>query len=74
MSGVGADRDPARHGELHGAVHDDRIARVEAAGHVRRSDDFEDLFVAAERVVAEAFAHVTVEVDTHPAIVRTRDG
>ena len=69
VAGMGADRDPAFYCQPHRAVHDDRIAGVETAGHVRRGDDLEDLLVAPEVVIAEAFAHVTVEVDAHTAIV-----
>jgi len=70
VAGVRADRDPLLHRHPHGAVHDHRIAGVETARHVRRGDDLEDLLVAAEVVVAEAFAHVTVEVDAHGPILR----
>ena len=70
VAGVRPDRDSAFHREPHRAVHDDRIAGVETAGDVRRSDDLEDLLVTAQHVVAEAFAHVAVEVDTHALIVK----
>lgn len=54
--------DPGLPGQADGAAHDNRIARVEPAGHVRRRHRLQHLAVIADRVGAEAFAHVAVEV------------
>src|SRR3954447_16937360 len=51
--------------ERHGPAHDVRVAGVEATRHVGAGDVPHQLFVGAEAIRAEAFAHVAVEIYLH---------
>ena len=59
---VHADGNVVLLGERYGALHVHGIARVKAAGHVDRREMRDDLGVGTEGVVAEALAHVAVDV------------
>jgi hypothetical protein len=50
-------------GSLHGLAHDAGIARVQAAGYVRRTDMRHDRDFALCALVIVMLAYVTVEID-----------
>ncbi|MNE82280.1 hypothetical protein D3C80_1789910 [compost metagenome] len=58
-----ADADAMLHRQAHGALHDQRIAGMEAAGQVGLVDQRHGVSVVAHLPGAEAFTHVTVEKD-----------
>src|SRR5205823_15015572 len=58
-----ADRDAARLGDAERARHDLRIARMEAAGDVRRGDDRQHGVVVAAPVRAEALGEIGIKID-----------
>jgi hypothetical protein len=60
--GMRADRDPVAHRLPDGVRHRRRVARVEAAGDVRRRHVRQHRRVVAHAPGAEALAHVAVEV------------
>ena len=60
---MGADGDAELAGRGNGPLHDQRVAAVEAAGDVGRSDQRQQLVVGAELPIAEALAAVAVDVD-----------
>jgi len=63
VAGVGAQRDPRLDRARHRKVHHHRVARVEAAGHVCRGDEPQQLLVGPHRPGAEGLAQVGVDVD-----------
>ena len=69
---VGADGDAELAGRGNGPLHDQRVAAVEAAGDVGRSDQRQQLVVGAELPIAEALAAVAVDVDAVHAGLRPR--
>src|SRR5688572_19515957 len=60
-----ANRDAGVLRRTHRAPHDGRVARVHAAGDVRRRDNLEQLRVGANLPGAEAFSHVGIQIDCH---------
>ena len=60
---VGADGDALLGGQGDGAAHGERVAGVEAAGHVGAADDVEHGGVVAHAPGAERLAEVGVQVD-----------
>src|SRR5262249_47291366 len=60
-----ADGDAARLGERDRPMHHLRIAAMEAASDIRRRDDLQHRRIVADRVGAEALAHIGVEIDRH---------
>ena len=62
---VGADRDPVRGGEPDGRAQHRRVATVEPGGDVCRRDRGHEPGVVTDRVRAEGFADVGVEIDPH---------
>ena len=63
IAGMCAYRDARRLAGRDGLVHDERIARMIAAGHVRRGNVSDDSLVHADGVRTEAFAQVTVQIN-----------
>ncbi|MCY1446860.1 hypothetical protein D9M71_634500 [compost metagenome] len=59
-----ADADAMLHRQAHGALHDQRIAGMEAAGQVGLVDQRHGVDIVAHLPGAEAFAHVAVEEDS----------
>lgn len=62
-AGVGTDADSAADAFGYGAVHDVRIAGVEAARDVRAGDDVQEILVLAQGVRAESFSQIRHEID-----------
>ena len=60
---VGADTDAAAHALGHRAIHDPRIAGVEAAGDVGRGHDLEESRIVAHRPIAVSLAEVGDQID-----------
>ena len=60
---MGADVDASSFTEGDGLFHDQRVGGVEAAGDVGRGNVRHDAFVQAAGIVAEALAHIAVQVD-----------
>ena len=69
---VRADVDAPRGGGADRALHDHRVAGVEAAGHVGRRHHAEQRLVVAHAPGAVAFAEVRVEVDVHRGVLEVQ--
>jgi hypothetical protein len=63
-----ADADPVGMGELDGPVHHLRVTGMKTAGNVGRGDGRNDVSIHSQGIRPEAFAHVAVDIDDHPAI------
>src|SRR3990172_12890407 len=61
--GMGADRHAMSGRGRHNLSHDMRITGVKPAGDVRRGDKREDRFIGPHLPRAEAFAHVTIQIN-----------
>ena len=49
--------------QRHGALHHQRIACMEATGHIGRCDKRDHLFIHSDGIRAKAFAQVTVQIN-----------
>ena len=58
--GVRPHRRAALFAQRHGALHHQRIACMEATGHIGRCDKRDHLFIHSDGIRAKAFAQVTV--------------
>jgi hypothetical protein len=61
---MGPDRNALAQAQLHSAAHGCGIACVESTGDVGGADEVEQLLIPAKAISAEAFAHITIQVNT----------
>ena len=62
-TGVRPHRRAALFAQRHGALHHQRIACMEATGHIGRCDKRDHLFIHSDGIRAKAFAQVTVQIN-----------
>ena len=62
-TGVRSHRCAALFAQRHGALHHQRIACMEATGHIGRCDKRNHLFIHSDGIRAKAFAQVTVQIN-----------
>ena len=62
-TGVRPHRRAALFTQRHGALHHQRIACMEATGHIGRCDKRDHLFIHSDGIRAKAFAQVTVQIN-----------
>ena len=60
---MGADSNPCFLCGKYGCVHHQRVARMIAAGHVRRGDMRDDFLVQSDSIRAKAFSQVAVQIN-----------